>query len=105
VTTQPPLSDERLAWLAARDHCRTRAESHSPIFWLFIVLSFGRAAWTRRAQTEDKMNDYAFVVDDLARRLSPDERMRLRATGKLPDWFLPAVDVEVVKQRNFREKA
>jgi hypothetical protein len=31
------------------------------------------------------------VVDDLATRLSPDERRALRETGAVPEWFLPTV--------------
>jgi hypothetical protein len=41
-----------------------------------------------------KMQRYAVAVDRVVPRMSADERARLRATGKVPAWFLDAVKKE-----------
>jgi hypothetical protein len=33
----------------------------------------------------------SLAVEEASRRLSDGERARLRATGEVPDWFLPEV--------------
>ncbi|HEX6871509.1 MAG TPA: hypothetical protein VF163_10465 [Micromonosporaceae bacterium] len=48
----------------------------------------------RRDGRSDRMAQLAFIVDDLVFRLSPVERLMLRQTGKVPDWFIPGVEAE-----------
>ena len=90
------LTDERLAWLAARDYCTKRARSHRPAFWLFyvvgVIVTVGGVARMRRMGIDEKLADYAFAVDDVARRLTPEDRAKLRADNVLPAWFLPATE-------------
>ncbi|TDT98710.1 hypothetical protein EDD99_6941 [Streptomyces sp. 846.5] len=38
------------------------------------------------------MADYAIAVDEASNQLSPDERLHLRSTGEVPDWFLADVE-------------
>jgi hypothetical protein len=94
VTTPARLTDERLAWLAVRDYCDRQASGHSGGFWLATILTRRGGASTRGEQRRKKMEAYAFIVDDLVRHLSPEERAHLRASKTLPDWFLPRVDEE-----------
>lgn len=86
------LTDDRLAWLAAKPYCAAQAAKLPPLFWLSVVLSVGRAASVHRRSQGDRMSDYAMAVDGLVSRLSAPERVALRSTNQLPPWFLPAVD-------------
>jgi hypothetical protein len=101
------VRDDRLAFLAARDQLRRAA---SP-WWLALlrILEAGGPRGTRgmaasprargfaaatRMDAEarsDRMRWLVVACDDLAQRLAPDERQRLRASGELPVWFLPEV--------------
>jgi hypothetical protein len=91
--TVPQLSDERLAWLAVRDDLRNRSKSGS---YLVIILRFLLLRPPPRDDpgqdaTSKQMRRYAIVVDDLSRRLSKEDLATLRATGRVPEWFLPLV--------------
>ena len=46
----------------------------------------------RREGRSDKMGDYAIAVDAASGTLTAEERRHLRATGEVPDWFLPDVE-------------
>jgi hypothetical protein len=107
----PKLRDERLAWLAVRDELRRRG-TNNPFKALIRVTAAARPqAKMRRDGTavaglrgnEDidivkgRMMRYAYAVDDVAKRLSAEERQVLRATGEVPGWFLPEV------HRRYRE--
>jgi hypothetical protein len=94
------LSDERLCWLAVREHCQRRARKLGPFGWL-AVFSAGSVAGrstarlggdARRDDSSDKLGDYGFACEDAARLLKPAEREHLRATGEVPDWFLAEVE-------------
>ncbi|BCJ36497.1 hypothetical protein Athai_40000 [Actinocatenispora thailandica] len=100
------LTDERLAWLAVRDHFAAVARRLGVLGTAALILAFlGGGGRSRGAMVADdqrhamtgKLGDYAFAVDDAARTLNKDERARLRATGEVPDWFV--ADVE----RRFKE--
>jgi hypothetical protein len=90
----PLPSDERLAWLAARDYCIARAQQHGAGFWLLYVLGARahRGEGIRQDSSNEKLKLYAVVVDQLVGRLTPQERDTLRMDRWLPRWFLPAVD-------------
>jgi hypothetical protein len=100
------VTDERLAWLAVRDELARESRRLGLRGWLLAVLTggggalpsasasragptVGRARW--RERTSERMGDYALAVDDVAQRLSDEERRVLRASGQVPDWFLDAV--------------
>jgi len=91
--TTPRLSDERLAWLAVRDDLRKRSKSGSYLIIILRILLLRPPARVDPDQdaTSKRMRRYAVVVDDLSRQLSKDDRATLRATGRLPEWFLPKV--------------
>ena len=88
------LSDERLAWLAAKPYCDQRARKVGARGWLAVVLSvFGLGtAVERREGYSDAMALYGIAVDDVSRKLTAEERPALRTVGVLPGWFLPAVE-------------
>jgi hypothetical protein len=104
--TNPSLTDERLAWIAAREALRTSSQGGLFRRVLLGLLS-GRRTGSRHvtmthAGSElqadivgEKMMRYSIVVDELSRKLSDEERVTLRATGQLPEWFLPAAHLEV----------
>ena len=92
VSTPHRLTDERLAWLAAKEYCDRQARAAGPFLWLAILVSFGRAAAEWRRGIADKLMDYGLAVDDVSRRLTAEERATLRAANRLPDWFIPAVE-------------
>jgi hypothetical protein len=116
---QPRLRDERLAWLAVRDEL-ARSERRTPSGILTGLFGGRRRAKSRdqvismraRARsgsaekpggsvlsgdidippsTSKYMMRYSLAVDEVAGRLSREERVELRRTGRVPDWFLPAV--------------
>ncbi|GAA4209545.1 hypothetical protein [Actinocatenispora rupis] len=110
--TQPThrLTDERLCWLAVRDHCARRSRRRGVLGWLTLLATASRGGGSGRAGTAmvgeeqrdamtGKMGDYAFAVDDAARTLRPDERAHLRATGEVPDWFLADVERRFIALR------
>jgi hypothetical protein len=93
---QAKVRDERLAWLAVRDEL-TRRSRRGPLTFLRRV--FGNMAPTGTGMGTDvtapsknrRMRRYSFAVHDVAQRLDAGEREVLRATGRVPDWFLGAV--------------
>jgi hypothetical protein len=100
-----PLSDQRLCWLAAREQLRRRPPGRPARTGFGEVLSWLNRAVSRvimpdqnRELRSDQMAAAA-VVDDLSRRLTPQERQLLRQTGDVPDWFLPAVYASVEQLR------
>jgi hypothetical protein len=107
-----PMTDGRLAWLAVRDQLFNRAR---PASLLARLLRRGRRSSRIRrnaklldaegwvaADVGDKMGDYALAVDEVASHLSAQERLRLRETGTVPEWFLDAVEQEVAARRQRR---
>jgi hypothetical protein len=104
------LRDEQLAWLAVRDglmrHDRRRIASR---IGTFLDRRNRRAARDRvtggrPGQREDSglgdidvvpssryMIRSSLAVEEVSHRLSDADRDRLRATGEVPDWFLPEV--------------
>jgi len=86
------LTDERLAWLAAREYCDRQARATGAFFWLSLLFGFGAGARVWRRRVKEKLMDYGIAVDDVSRRLTAEERATLRAINRLPDWFFAAVD-------------
>ena len=94
-------TDERLAWLAMRDYVSKRTQ---PSILMRIVgagstladgyyndrVSLPRSEAHEMAST--KQQQYAFAVDDAARELTSQERVVLRSTGHVPDWFIARVE-------------
>ncbi|WP_034090011.1 hypothetical protein [Streptacidiphilus albus] len=93
----PRTTDERLCWLAMRDYVDEKSRKVG-LFRLFTYLGSGRRGGTRhgsdlrREQTSGIRIDYALAVDQAADRLSHDERLHLRTTGQVPDWFVEDVE-------------
>ena len=92
------LTDERLCWLAVRDHLDRKSRRLGVAGWVNILLG-GRARGgtraageLRRSQRVDMMGDYGFAVSDAAQQLTAEERTRLRERGEVPDWFLADVE-------------
>src|SRR5262245_15487566 len=104
------LRDERLAWLAVRDELvrteRRRIRSRIAAFLGGRNLAAAReriAGPRGRARREQAVGDVevplsstymvrsSLAVEEVAGRLSEQERATLRATGQVPDWFLGAV--------------
>jgi hypothetical protein len=100
----PKLRDERLAWLAVRDELSRRSRSRLATFFAFIgaggVRLGGIRGRTRLAgelhdeRITGKMMRYSVAVDRVSRRLSRDERLHLRDTGRVPAWFMERVIAE-----------
>lgn len=94
------LSDERMCWLAVREHCQRRARRLGPFGWFAVFTAGGRLGRTtarlggdaRRDASSDKLGDYGLACEDAARTLTPAERDHLRKTGEVPDWFLADVE-------------
>lgn len=97
----PNVRIERLAWLAVRDRL-AKGGRNNPILAMFRVRSGGRHSrlaipgvpdrdWLGYDLTSCRMASFGFAVYDVAQELSVEERQVLRATGEVPDWFLPAV--------------
>jgi hypothetical protein len=104
------LRDEQLAWLAVRDglqrHDRGRITSRIGAFLDRRSLRAARERITgpsagrsggaglgdvEVAPSSSYMIRSSLAVNEVSRRLSDQERATLRATGQLPDWFLPEV--------------
>ena len=104
MTEPQRLTDERLAWLAAKPYCAQRATKASR-GWLAVVLSIvGMAPAAERSERfGDTMADYGIAVDDVSRKLAADERAVLRSQNALPDWFLPAVEQQFAELRAWRK--
>lgn len=89
------VRDERLAWLAVRDQLNRRSRRRSVLGRLLGNLTptgTGFGTDLTRGSVKSRMMRYSFAVEDVAQRLSPQERQVLRATGEVPDWFLDAVE-------------
>ena len=90
------VRDERLAWLAVRDELARRSRNR-PLTFLRRI--FGNLAPTTKGFGQDttapvagrRMRRWSVAVFDVAQRLDAGEREVLRATGRVPDWFLGAV--------------
>ncbi|WP_457028343.1 hypothetical protein [Kitasatospora sp. P5_F3] len=105
----PQATDERLCWLAVRDHLgrKSRRTGFAGLLQVVgTVLGSGLAARIggdmRRDGTAQKMGHYAFAVDAAADRLTADERRQLRATGEVPGWFLADVEQRAAERRKRR---
>jgi hypothetical protein len=104
------LRDERLAWLAVRDdlHRTDRRRISSRV--AAILDRRNRAAARARITgphdgrrhdpglgdvdvpaSSTYMIRSSLAVDEVSRRLSVEERVALRETGRVPDWFLDEV--------------
>ncbi|WP_042433207.1 hypothetical protein [Streptacidiphilus anmyonensis] len=108
-TSVPKLNDDRLCWLAVRDHVDKHTRKLGLIGWLGVLGSQrGRGSARlggnmRRDEMSDQKMDYAFAVDQASENLTHEERLHLRATGLVPDWFLADIDrraKEIRKQRS-----
>jgi hypothetical protein len=94
------VRDERLAWLAVRDQLSRRSRRRSVLGRLLGNLTptgTGFGTDLSRGSVKSRMMRYSFAVEDVAQRLTPEERQVLRTTGRVPDWFLGAVE------KRFRE--
>jgi hypothetical protein len=94
VTSPHRLTDERLAWLAAKPYCEQHARkagSRGSLAGILFPRGLGTAV-LRSERYTNTMADYSFAVDDVSRKLTADERAALRAANVLPAWFLPAID-------------
>jgi hypothetical protein len=104
------LRDEQLAWLAVRDslqrHDRGRISSRIGAFLDRRSLRAARERITGPsagrsggaglgdvdvAPSSPYMVRSSLAVEEVSRRLSDSERATLRATGEVPEWFLPEV--------------
>ena len=104
------LRDEQLAWLAVRDalqrHDRGRITSRIGAFLDRRSLrrareritgpSAGRSGGAGLgdvdvAPSSPYMVRSSLAVEEVSHRLSDGERATLRATGEVPEWFLPEV--------------
>jgi hypothetical protein len=103
------LRDEQLAWLAVQDelrrHDRGRITSRIGAFLDRRSLRMARERITgsRSGRARRDLGDVeltpsspymvrsSLAVNEVSQRLSDQERATLRATGQLPDWFLPEV--------------
>lgn len=96
------LTIERLCWLATRDQLDRKARKLGAMGWIFVLGSRGGArgaADARNDERTDKMADYAVAVDAAAAELSAEERQVLRATGAVPEWFIPDVERRAGERR------
>ncbi len=104
------LTDERLAWLAVREELAKRSKKGTLLARILHAMNGDRAIVVRgngeggefggSAHTEvlsERMQGYAFAVDDVASRLSPDDRRTLRETCAVPPWFLDAVQAQYAR--------
>ncbi len=103
----PRLTDERLCWLAVRDHLDRKSSKIGVMGFINIFVGgrgggAGEAGDLRRAKRADKMGDYGFAVSDAAERLTAEERAKLRAHGEVPDWFLADVERRFAEIRKAR---
>lgn len=112
----PPAdtSIERLAFLAAEEHLRSRSNSG----WSKVVrvleggsggsrgtaFKVGAGASNSLAgqMRSERMGDYVIACDEAAQQLNVEERASLRAAGALPPWFWPAVEDSVKRQQRDR---
>lgn len=93
---QAKVRDERLAWLAVRDELARRSRNR-PL--TFVRRIFGNLAPTTKGFGHDttapvtsrRMRRWSVAVHEVAQRLDAGEREVLRATGRVPDWFLDAI--------------
>ncbi|GAA5184696.1 hypothetical protein GCM10023322_26740 [Rugosimonospora acidiphila] len=89
------VRDERLCWLAVRDQLDRRSRRRSLLGRLvgnFTPTGRGLGVDLTRGSVKGRMMRYSFAVEDVAQRLTPEERQVLRSTGQVPDWFLNAVE-------------
>jgi hypothetical protein len=97
--TVPNLQDERLAWLAVRDDLRNASTTARGL----RLMRFARGinCWSRSGYyaaesvrddiIEKQMIKYAIAADELVATFSVEERFMLRATGRVPAWYLDAI--------------
>ena len=91
------VRDERLCWLAVRDELARRSRNRPGTLLRRFI---GNLLPTRRGLGGDvtggsvkaRMARYSIAVHEVAQRLDPPERQVLRSTGRVPDWFLDAVE-------------
>ena len=93
----PHVNDDRLCWLAIRDELGKSSRRLGVFGWI-TVLGGGRGGSgaalggsARRDAASDRMADFAIAVDEASNQLSHEERLHLRSTGDVPDWFLADV--------------
>jgi len=101
------LTDERLCWLAVRQELRERTRGGG--IWTWLRVSGGDLRSARglgsdmaRQRRADRMADHAVAVDQAAQKLNAEERRLLRASGRVPDWFLPEVERLAEAERRAR---
>jgi hypothetical protein len=113
----PKLNDDRLCWLAMRDHIDKHSRKLG--FWGWIAKLAGASGGGRgigggaggavragadmaREFVSDKKIAYALAVDAASEQLTHEERLHLRATGHVPGWFAADVDRRVEARRKQR---
>lgn len=101
----PHLNEDRLCWLAVRDQLGKQSRRPGVFGWITILGSArGRSSAAlggsaRRDAASDRMADFAIAVDEASNGLSHEERLHLRSTGEVPDWFLADVQRRAVGVR------
>ncbi|MEV0732569.1 hypothetical protein [Polymorphospora sp. NPDC050346] len=105
------LTDERLAWLAVRAEVARRSKRRGILGWIDALThrdSLQNLAYSgpdsgrvtvvsddeRHERMNDTMADYAGAVDEVARRMTQEQRRMLRATGAVPAGFMDEVEKE-----------
>jgi hypothetical protein len=103
----PDLTDERLAFLAAKDAMKKHSRPRFLTLWRIITVGGGRMTTRGMALSRsggmylvsdyaqdlawEAFEPYVIACDKVAAGLSQEERRILRGTGELPAWFLPDV--------------
>lgn len=101
----PGLADHRLVFLAAKPALQVLSQSRFGL----VMSIFERGAWnaTRGSASRgmvamdmthegkgENMRSLVLACDEVSERLSPVELAAVRATGRLPEWFVPAVHAQ-----------
>jgi hypothetical protein len=104
-TSVPKLTDDRLCWLAVRDHVEKKTSKVGLFGWMSAMgarRGGGRMSGDmRREKMSDEKMDYAIAVDEAAQQLTVTEKDHLRATGEVPGWFLADIDrrAEIIRKQ------
>jgi hypothetical protein len=86
----PPVTDDRLAWLAVEPHL-DRIGRRAPLGAVVAATAPPGVGDARSAVHSTRMSLYNIAVTDVAAGLRAHEVRALRNRGQVPAWFLPAV--------------
>lgn len=86
----PPVSDDKLAWLAVEERLDWIGR-RAPLGAVVASIAPPGSGDARSAVHSTRMSLYQIAVTDMVARLRPAERRALRTAGAVPAWFLPAV--------------